>query len=83
MIGEQTFEGRRENLAKRTSFRGPTPRFWKPSIDIVAKANRKLRSNTSMSMKAVRPLSAMWRGDATYEASICGIHQGQRSFRPH
>ena len=27
MIGEQTFEGRSENLAKQTSFRGPTRCF--------------------------------------------------------
>ena len=28
MLGEQTFEGRRENLAKRTSSPAPTPRCW-------------------------------------------------------
>ena len=41
MIGEQTFEGRRETLAKQTSSPGPTPPFWKPSIGTVAKGSKR------------------------------------------
>jgi hypothetical protein len=60
MIGEQTFEGRRENL--RTSFRGLTPLSWKASIGTVARDNRKSRWNTSTSTVADKPSSATWRG---------------------
>jgi len=41
MIGEQTFEGRRENLGQQTSSPGPTPPFWKSSIGTVAKGSKR------------------------------------------
>ena len=58
MIGEQTFEGRRENLTKRTSSRAPMRPCSKPSTAIAARASRRSRSSTSTSMRAGRPWSA-------------------------
>ena len=55
MIGEQTFEGRRENLAQ-TNKLSPTPHCSKRSIDTVAKASRRSRWSTS------RPFRRTGRG---------------------
>jgi len=45
MIGEQTFEGRRETLAKQTSFRGPTATLLKSLNRHRGKGQQKVRLN--------------------------------------
>ena len=58
MLGEQTFEGRRENLAKRTSSPAPTPCCSTRSIATAAKASRRSRSSTS----TFTPAARQWSG---------------------
>ena len=58
MIGEQTFEGRRENLPRPTSCPAPMRRCSKPSTAIAARASRRSRSSMSTSMRAGRRWSA-------------------------
>jgi hypothetical protein len=55
MIGEQTFEGRRENLAQANKLPARTPRCSKPSTATAARVSRRSRSSTSTSIPAGRP----------------------------
>jgi hypothetical protein len=55
MIGDQTFEGRRENLSQANKLsRGPTQCCSIRSIGIVARASRRLRWSTFTSTPVVR-----------------------------
>jgi hypothetical protein len=86
MIGDQTFEGRRENLTKRTNFPVPTPRFENLSIATAARGNRRSLSNMSTSTKAAKPLSATWRGwdaDQTGESTPCRYPCTGRNVAEH
>ena len=58
MIGEQTFEGRRENLARPTSSPAPTPPCSKRSTVIAARVSSGSRWSTFTFTKAARPSSA-------------------------
>ncbi len=57
MLGEQTFEGRREALNMRTSSPAPGRRCWKRSTAIAARASRRSRSSMFTSIRAGRPSS--------------------------
>jgi hypothetical protein len=72
MLSEQTFEGRRENLAQANKLSAPTPRCLKRSIAIAARASRRSRSNMSTSIPADR----RWSGWSKPRG--VGINRNQR-----
>ena len=61
MLGEQTFEGRRENFSQANKLSRTYALLLKRSIVTAARASRRSQSSTSMCMPAARRSSAWWR----------------------